>query len=713
MKVGSITHNRKPYITEKYMRKIRMLLTNVCHQHCAFCHNEGMKKDVPIFMDLQKISSFLPKLKDLSKRIILTGGEPLQYPYLRELVWELSEYGFDVTIDTAIYNLSSYYDIFHEITDIHVSFLDYTNISEFSDEIKKLKEAVPNLKIALNLPLYNEIALFKCMPQILTLCKELAIRMQLIRVFDKDMIDECKWYTRWQMALDYFGRENLQVIGATDREISLLTNEGVRIDFVDIPCMMAGPEFKDGFCLNEMDFTITPDFSVQFCRWSEETKVVLDNPNALMDDIKKAYRLSILKCPCQHLENKYEEEGLMEAAYRQHGMWPPENDGYLWKISQQIACRQLSYIGKEGYVRIFENHFAAFVGAKYALTFCSGTVALYIACKALGLTDGAKVIIPVYSYPGVITALIEAGAHIILCDIEADTGNINLKQFEELTEGDVKGVVITHLWGKTVDILQIYDLCKRKGIKIIEDGSHAYGASIHGIKVGNLGDVAFFSLQANKAIFAGEGGVLTTNSREVYEKAIMYSMLKKRIQDCVQNINYLKYDESGWGLKLKINPFGAIMADDSLKHINEVNDLRKKNIHILEELLRGNPVLDMPYSLPEENRSYYTCKLLMKDRYILQRDLLVNNLIREGLDVTSSSFRPLHYLDITKTSTLVLNKNDSFPNADYYAARVISLPIFTYEDERLTFFYGNRIREQLKNMEEMSDENSCVDGCAK
>ena len=694
MRVNMIVPNEKPYITQKYLRKIRLLLTNQCNRECSFCHNEGMSKENNLTINCEKLRDFYPEFKQLTNRIILTGGEPFLYPELDKIISDLNEYGFDITIDTAITNFQKFYYLLHFVNDIHISFLDHERVNYFIKEIEELHKHVPLLRIGINIPLNDENTVLNIIPYFLPLCRKEGIRIQLIKIFDKNKKNNETWNQRWHKMIHFFGYNNLQLINSTEREISFLTRSNERIDFLDIPCQLAGKEFSKGCCLNETDFTIGPDFSIRFCRWSPNTKLYLDKPEHFFEDLYSAYEMSMENCICGEPESDLYSYGLKKEAISKHYTWPPIDNGYLWKINQQICCSSTSYFGKEGYIHSFENEFAAFTGTTYALSFCSGAAAFYVACKALGLSKGSNVILPVYSYPGLITVLMQLEVRIILCDTEPDTGNISFDAFRKIATPNVSAVVLTHLWGNPVDIPRFQEICKKNNIYIIEDGSHAIGAMIKNKKIGSYGDVAFFSLQSNKVVYAGEGGMITTKNRDIYEKAIMYSTLKKRILDCIINEEYLKDDESGWGMKLKLNPLGAIMAQFSLRKVLEVNSLRKKNYERLVEILSDNLLFEFPASKEEFERTFYTFKIILKEKYTAYRDLFVDKLIRKGLDVSISSFRPLHILNITKKYAYIENTFDKYPNADVYESRVISLPAFTYENRELVDYYGMVLLKQ-------------------
>ena len=196
MRTGIIVQDKKPYITQKYLRKIRLLLTNMCNRKCSFCHNEGMSKENHLIIDCDKIRNFYPSFKQLTNRIVLTGGEPLLHPKLDKILFDLNEFGFDVTVDTAVLHLQKFYYLLHLVNDIHISFLDYEKISDFIKEIEELHNHVPSLKISINIPLSDENKLYDKIPYFFPLCNNQGVRLQLIKIFDNSQRNIDDWNQR-------------------------------------------------------------------------------------------------------------------------------------------------------------------------------------------------------------------------------------------------------------------------------------------------------------------------------------------------------------------------------------------------------------------------------------------------------------------------------------------------------------------------------------
>ncbi len=172
-------------------------------------------------------------------------------------------------------------------------------------------------------------------------------------------------------------------------------------------------------------------------------------------------------------------------------------------------------------VETFEEEFKNLIGAKYVLATSSGSGSLFCAMKALKIGRGDEVIIPSFGWMSDYHAVDLFGARPVLADVD-DSMNLNPEDFERKITKKTKAVIIIHYQGAGSRIDEIVKLAHRHNIKVIEDVAQAIGGSYKNKKLGNWGDLAIFSLQANKIITAGEGGVLATNDQEIYERAVRY-----------------------------------------------------------------------------------------------------------------------------------------------------------------------------------------------
>lgn len=174
-----------------------------------------------------------------------------------------------------------------------------------------------------------------------------------------------------------------------------------------------------------------------------------------------------------------------------------------------------------GMVNKFEKSFSEYIGVENVLGVTSGTAALVVALKAAGIGPGDKVIVPACTFLATAGAVVCAGAVPVFADVD-DTLNIDPKKIGDVCDRYTKAVITVPLMGNPVQMDEIMVEAKKHNLIVIEDVAQSMGASLNGIKMGAWGDIGTFSLQMNKIITTGEGGVVVTNNMEYYERACRY-----------------------------------------------------------------------------------------------------------------------------------------------------------------------------------------------
>lgn len=188
----------------------------------------------------------------------------------------------------------------------------------------------------------------------------------------------------------------------------------------------------------------------------------------------------------------------------------------------------VSSIGK--YIDEFEANFARYCGTEYALAVSNGTTGLHLALATLNLQPGDEVIVPDLTFVATANAVAYTGATPILADIDPDTLCIDPASVKSLISKRTKAIVPVHLYGHPADMDALTEIGDAHGVDIIEDAAEAHGAEYRGRRVGGLGKCGVFSFYGNKVITTGEGGMLTTNDREFYQRA-------KRLRDHAMNLS--------------------------------------------------------------------------------------------------------------------------------------------------------------------------------
>jgi len=175
----------------------------------------------------------------------------------------------------------------------------------------------------------------------------------------------------------------------------------------------------------------------------------------------------------------------------------------------------------------FEAEMADFFGVRHALGYCNGTASLLGAMWACGVARGTEIIGPSLTYWATVMPAWNLGATIVFTDCEPDTLCIDPGDIEHRITDRTRAIVVTHNYGHPCDMDAIMAIARKHGVKVIEDVSHAHGALYKGRMLGTLGDVAAMSLMTGKSFPVGEGGMLITNERRLWERAIAFGFYER------------------------------------------------------------------------------------------------------------------------------------------------------------------------------------------
>lgn len=185
-------------------------------------------------------------------------------------------------------------------------------------------------------------------------------------------------------------------------------------------------------------------------------------------------------------------------------------------VTEAVSTGWISSAGK--YVTEFERQFAQYCGCEYGVAVCNGTVALHLALVALGIGPGDEVIIPDFTMIATAFAVCYTGAIPVFVDADPDTWNMDVRRIEEKITDRTKAILPVHLFGMMCDMDAIEAIAKRHNLYVVEDAAESHGAEYKGRKAGSCSDLACFSFFANKNVTTGEGGMVVTNNRELYDR---------------------------------------------------------------------------------------------------------------------------------------------------------------------------------------------------
>ncbi len=253
----------------------------------------------------------------------------------------------------------------------------------------------------------------------------------------------------------------------------------------------------------------------------------------------------------------------------------------LMRVGRAVLRDQVTYYPR--FVEAFERSFADYVGCRHGVTFSNGTASLEAALFALGVHEGDEVLVPAHTFHASINAIWNAGARPVFADIDPATQTLDPEEIARRSSPQTRCVLVVHLFGNPADMRRILELSHRHGLAVIEDCSHAHGASLDGRKVGAFGDIGCFSLQGNKAVSAGEGGIAVTDSDRLFQRLCLFGHYGRHHgqEDTVA----AELRQTGAGHKRRANPLGICMAQVDLEHLERRNAARRRVAAKLVELL--------------------------------------------------------------------------------------------------------------------------------
>lgn len=238
----------------------------------------------------------------------------------------------------------------------------------------------------------------------------------------------------------------------------------------------------------------------------------------------------------------------------------------------------------------FEKEFSEWIGAKYGVAFCNGTMALQTAMFSVGLGQGDEIICPTKTYWASIAAAYTFGATPVFCNID-DNLVIDPDDIERCITKNTKAIMVVHYFGYPCDMDRIMAIANKHDLKVIEDVSHAQGGLYKGKRLGTFGDVGAMSLMSGKSFAAGELGILVTNERKYYERSIAYAHYDRNMPEYIKETDELK-GYTGLplgGLKGRANQLCVALARVQLKYYDERIAEIRRAMNYFFDLLEGLP----------------------------------------------------------------------------------------------------------------------------
>lgn len=357
------------------------------------------------------------------------------------------------------------------------------------------------------------------------------------------------------------------------------------------------------------------------------------------------------------------------------------NGNELKYVTEVLKSGWLTTAGK---TLDFEKKMADYVEASYSCAVNSCTSALHLALEALGVKAGDKVFVPDMTFTASAEVIRYMNADPVFLDVEYGTSLVTPEILEKAIEKhpDVKYLIVVHFGGQPAEMINekgngIIDICKKNNIKIIEDAAHAFPTKLKNKYIGSFGEVTCFSFYANKTITTGEGGMLFTNDREIYErvKTMRLHGINRDVWDrFTSNKPSWEYDVVAPGFKYNMPDVNAAIGLGQLERAEEFRQKRQKVVEDYYELLKGMKQIDLPVTkIPFEDHSWHLFAIVVNENSSISRNELIEKLAADGIG-TSVHYKPLHRLQYYRKQ-YNLNEND-FPNSERIWQGTLTLPLF-------------------------------------
>ncbi|MEG0480639.1 MAG: DegT/DnrJ/EryC1/StrS family aminotransferase [Clostridium sp.] len=324
----------------------------------------------------------------------------------------------------------------------------------------------------------------------------------------------------------------------------------------------------------------------------------------------------------------------------------------------------------------FEKRFAEYVGAKHAIAMNSCTAALHIALIANGIGEGDEVITTPLTFAASSNTIIHSGAVPVFVDIDEKTMCIDPDKIEEKITSKTKAIVPVHYAGQSCDLERIREIARRHNLLVLEDAAHAVYTTHKGDMIGSTGDTAAFSFYATKNICTGEGGMLTTNSDEVAEKARFMSLhgMSKNAWNRFAKGGSWAYDILYPGYKYNMTDMQAALGLCQLDKIQRMQDIRKEYADRYNEALGKLNEIITPCEVEGNRHAWHLYVIRIKeDMLTIDRNKFIECLAEENIG-TSVHYTPVH-LHPYYMETFGYKYGD-FPVAEKAFEGMISLPLY-------------------------------------
>ncbi|MBQ2388301.1 MAG: DegT/DnrJ/EryC1/StrS family aminotransferase, partial [Clostridia bacterium] len=348
---------------------------------------------------------------------------------------------------------------------------------------------------------------------------------------------------------------------------------------------------------------------------------------------------------------------------------------------------------KGSVTREFEKVFAEYVGAKYAVAVNSCTAAMHIALVAKGIGEGDEVISTPMTFCSTINTIVHTGAKPVLVDIDSKTGLIDVDKIEAAITEKTKAIVPVHYAGQSCDMDKINAIAEKYGLFVLEDCAHALSTEYKGKKIGSMGNACAYSFYVTKNISTAEGGMLTTDDEELYEKASVLSLhgMSKNAWSRYGTKGDWKYEVCDPGFKYNLTDIAAALGIAQMNKLDEMQDIRTEYAEIYNKAFdKIDGITYLKDNGLGKNSAHLYVIQIDKNKFDIDRDTFIE-LLKEYNIGTS-----VHFIPICMHPYYINNfgyKKGDFPETEKMFEGIISLPLYPSMTREDVMYVIEAVRE--------------------
>ena len=366
------------------------------------------------------------------------------------------------------------------------------------------------------------------------------------------------------------------------------------------------------------------------------------------------------------------------------------------EINEVVDTLKSEWITTGPKMVLFENLFKQFRNAKYAVAVNSGTAALHISTSAIEIKPGNEVITTPLTFVASANSVVYRGGTPVFADIKKDTYNIDPFEIRKKITPKTKAIMPVHYAGQPCDMDEICEIAEEKDLYVIEDAAHAVDARYKGKEIGTISDLTAFSFHPVKNMTTAEGGMVTTNDNELYEKLLMYRThgisigAEKRFG---KSGDYY-YDMQVLGFRYNMSELHASLGIQQLTKLNSFQRRRNEIVKIYNKELVHLEEIVLPYVASNVKHSWHLYAIQLNlEKLRVDRDHIFKALREENIGV-NVHYIPVYYHSFYKNKFGL--KKGILPNVEWLYPRLLSIPIFPKMNDNDVYDVINAIEKVIK-----------------